>query len=371
MKQSVLLQKNKLFSVCRYLFFLAATVSVSFVIFEIGLRIFHIRPDVDFAYLPDYWADQKILGIYAPNQVVHDDLLIPYTYRINNQGLRGRDVDPQKLPGELRILVLGDSATFGFYVKDEETFPAQLETILKAKFLDRPVTVLNASSGGYTIKDEWLYLKSKGIHWAPDFVVVAFYPNDILDMMNEQSMWEGQRKNIEISWRDGWFSLSRLWKQTYLCRHILAIQLKVRLLFERSKGYDKSKTREKIFDRNFGTLRQLNDESDSDLVRNAWLKYENELGEINEFLKGRVVRLVFMAFADHSQFERSDWVEPQQNLSLICERLNIPFVDILPLLRQHGEPLKTFLVPQDTHPSAEGYAVAAKATANFIHEHSS
>ena len=75
-----------------------------------------------------------------------------------------------------------------------------------------------------------------------------------------------------------------------------------------------------------------------------------------------------MAFADHSQIEHANWSQPQQSLSSICQRLNIPFVDILPQLRRHAEPLKTFLVPQDAHPSAEGYSIAAKAAADFIYE---
>ena len=45
-----------------------------------------------------------------------------YTKRVNNLGLRGRDVSPAKDSTTYRILMLGDSFTGGRGVRDDETF---------------------------------------------------------------------------------------------------------------------------------------------------------------------------------------------------------------------------------------------------------
>ena len=60
--------------------------------------------------------------------------------RTNDLGLRGPAV-PAREVGELRILVLGDSITFGDYVDEHETYPAELERRLKAAMPARVVRV--------------------------------------------------------------------------------------------------------------------------------------------------------------------------------------------------------------------------------------
>jgi hypothetical protein len=49
--------------------------------------------------------------------------------------------------GELRILVLGDSITFGDYVDEDETYPAALERRLQAAMPARVVRLIMSLSG--------------------------------------------------------------------------------------------------------------------------------------------------------------------------------------------------------------------------------
>ena len=46
---------------------------------------------------------------------------------------RGRDFQTQKAPGVIRVVTLGASSTFGYYDRDEETYPFLLETLLNAE----------------------------------------------------------------------------------------------------------------------------------------------------------------------------------------------------------------------------------------------
>ncbi|NIO29579.1 MAG: hypothetical protein GTO29_13610 [Candidatus Latescibacteria bacterium] len=49
---------------------------------------------------------------------------------INSSGFRGRDFEKQKGPHIIRVVTLGSSSTFGFSVRDEETYPYYLEQLL-------------------------------------------------------------------------------------------------------------------------------------------------------------------------------------------------------------------------------------------------
>ena len=65
--------------------------------------------------------------------------------RINNLGLRdGHDYPQNKPSGCYRILVLGDSATFGKGVQEQHTWPAVLEEKLRLRYPERCVEVLNS-----------------------------------------------------------------------------------------------------------------------------------------------------------------------------------------------------------------------------------
>lgn len=95
-----------------------------------------IRPqrNVDNKYL-GYWPGPLKMYVQTPNG------FSPYTTTINSLGFRTREVAPPE-PNELRIVCLGESSTFGYLLKDEETYPYQLEKILSEK-LHRPVKVFN------------------------------------------------------------------------------------------------------------------------------------------------------------------------------------------------------------------------------------
>jgi lysophospholipase L1-like esterase len=85
-----------------------------------------------------------------------------------------------RAPGELRILVLGDSFVFGHGVADEETIPARLQARLGAE-LDSPVMVGNAGVAGHGTRDMSSSL-ARHEDFRPDLVVaITYLGNDFLD----------------------------------------------------------------------------------------------------------------------------------------------------------------------------------------------
>ena len=92
----------------------------------------------------------------------------------NSKGLRGITECPYaRVSGRERILVLGDSFTFGTDVSDDETYSHYLEA-------DLPNTeVLNLGIQGYGQDQMLLYLKEEGVKYHPDIVLIGFAHMDI------------------------------------------------------------------------------------------------------------------------------------------------------------------------------------------------
>jgi len=134
------------------------------------------------------------VGMFRPG--AHSTVLWPpelaYEVQINALGLRGPEIARTPPPGRTRILALGDSMTFGFYLEESHTWPARLEALLRSE--GRDVEVVNAGVGGWTISSETLFLEQRALALAPAHVVVAFCANDIADLDYPSNAYEGQKQ---------------------------------------------------------------------------------------------------------------------------------------------------------------------------------
>jgi hypothetical protein len=99
--------------------------------------------------------------------------------KTNALGFRSTRVDTlEKGPNTFRILVLGDSVTFGHGAVHD--YPSLLETELKKWRGDVDWQVWNLGVPGYNTSQELAYLREVGPLYAPDLVIVGFYINDII-----------------------------------------------------------------------------------------------------------------------------------------------------------------------------------------------
>ena len=95
---------------------------------------------------------------------------------VNDRAYRGREHPLAKPPGRTRIVLLGDSITFGARVRDSETFAALLES--RSSKLD----VINLAVEGYGTDQELLRLENEGLAYHPDVVILNFcMTNDVLN----------------------------------------------------------------------------------------------------------------------------------------------------------------------------------------------
>ena len=153
-----------------------------FVLLEGGLRLFWPQ-DVQTTYL-----NGLSLGVADP---VLGFLLRPFShtreagpeysveYRIGREGHRDAisHTGPAR-PGRPRILLLGDSFTFGKGCDYGETWPVLLESDLRLG--GHEVELIKAGIPGYDTRKEILYLERLLTRYSPDIVLLVFLPNDLM-----------------------------------------------------------------------------------------------------------------------------------------------------------------------------------------------
>ena len=88
-------------------------------------------------------------------------------YLINSKGLRDSETTYEKPEGTFRIVLVGDSHTFGYGVPIEKHY----STLLEGYFKD--VEVINMGVDGYGVDQELIYLQFEGFKYEPDLVLVS------------------------------------------------------------------------------------------------------------------------------------------------------------------------------------------------------
>ena len=135
-------------------------------------------------------------------------------YRISDEGFRDqKNHTKPKAPDTARILLLGDSFTFGDGVQYEEIWPVLFEKKLSEKGFE--IEVIKAGVPAYDTTKEVLLLERLFPLYEPDIVVLVFLPNDLFTntpVSLEKSTAEDKtvRKNDEKS---SSFNLLTLYKR--------------------------------------------------------------------------------------------------------------------------------------------------------------
>ena len=109
-------------------------------------------------------------------------------FRINSKGFRGPEYPYEKPSDERRILLLGDSFTEGFMIKEEDHFAEVMEHKLNNTGSKRHFEALNSGTAGWGTDQELLFFQNEGNKYGPDLTILMFYQND-LSYNNEPKDW--------------------------------------------------------------------------------------------------------------------------------------------------------------------------------------
>jgi lysophospholipase L1-like esterase len=160
------------------------TILIACVILEIGLRIAFAR-SLDFsmemwkyaAQLKQPVANPELSFAHRPGTSA---FLMGAEVSINSHGHRDREFSLEKPPGTYRIVLLGDSTTFGWGVTTEETVAKILEGELNKRQVPgySRFEVINAGVGNYNTVQEVTHYMTYDRAFKPDMVILEYFIND-------------------------------------------------------------------------------------------------------------------------------------------------------------------------------------------------
>lgn len=148
-----------------------------FAIFEATARLFFPKEDRLGQILNILEQDPVLFWRQKPNIKVRFQGV---GVKTNFLGLRDEISGYKKAKDTFRIICLGASPTFGWTVKYEDTYPYQLERLLKDKWGEEKVyEVINAGIVGYTSYQGLILLQKEILKFHPDIISVSYVVNDI------------------------------------------------------------------------------------------------------------------------------------------------------------------------------------------------
>lgn len=324
---------------------IAVGVVAGLLLAEIALRVANLAPTTGVATVTEKQF-QRIPGLFAPGQHTTDRRIpaLPHVVIIDSLGYRGDEFPRVKAANELRILMVGDSFTYGDFVDNNATLPAQLQERLARAC--RAPRVVNAGIGGTTIIEHH-HMVTRGLALAPDLVILTFSENDVTDLAGE-SMWDQFAKNRHAKSRPPLSWVYPLLRQTALWN--LALQL---------RGSRRAQATVAAAEKPAAGRHD-----DTEALRH---EYARRLQSLHDSLATHGVPLVIALYPSHHAVTRPDRREQLAWIEQVATRAHIPTVSLLPaLLRSQLGVNDLYLLPHDGHPSPKGYGFAADTLAAFV-----
>jgi lysophospholipase L1-like esterase len=143
---------------------------ISFVFLGAAMFIFPFELLLRSDYSKLHW-----LGVYGTRPEARRQTL-------NSKGYRDDEHAPGKAHDRLRILILGDSMTFGEGLADDQIYPRLLQARLGPR-----VEIIAMAHDGWSTADELAAFKREGLSYVPDIVVIAAVTNDAQPLSTEPS----------------------------------------------------------------------------------------------------------------------------------------------------------------------------------------
>jgi len=264
--------------------------------------------------------------------------------RINSIGFRDDEIPTPKPKGEMRILCLGDSVTFGYMVDQNNPWPRALEGVYRAS--GRNVRVINAGVPGYSTFQERDLLRIKGWTLEPDIVILGYCLNDAIERYTSVAKYGGKDIFLGVDTSGELPLLKRIMRRIAIFRFI------------RLKFQDMAK-REELY-----SVRRLNSDPLPPELAQAWENNKEEITGINKDVQAHGKPFLVAVFPYYFQVLLGGRAEVHQRRILdFCNANGVKCLDLFPTFYNHrDEPL--FL--DGDHPSAAGHSRAAQAIYQYL-----
>jgi lysophospholipase L1-like esterase len=270
-------------------------------------------------------------------------------YATDSRGFRGPERTPTDAEGELRVACLGDSCTFGKGVREVESWPRRLESMLRARGRDALVFNLGVNGG-----DGLVYRTILSEHVAelrPHAIVVGYnindFPNTIRAVDEKVFKDRPMRRLVPKGVRD-------LLGRTALFR-------KVRAAYYDAKKRSDWKAANGVARATAGIS----------MDEEVWREQRQHLAAIRDLGREYGAPTIVVLFPYESQLflEHYDRA-PIERLRATCDELGLAFRDLAAEFRavavETSPPRQLFLAGDRYHPNAAGYEIVARRVAEEL-----
>jgi lysophospholipase L1-like esterase len=252
--------------------------------------------------------------------------------QINALGLRDREFDVARKPdGPVRTLMLGDSLTFGWGVRAEDTPAKLIEARLNEGQEGLRDEVINTGVGNYNTTMEIAYFLDRGKEMKPDVVVLNYFINDAEPQPSRQtSIWK------EYSY--GYVFLAS------------AIDKLSRQYFGKADW----KTYYRGLYRDGGP---------------GWVAAQQAIGQLADYCRDNDIKLLIVSYPELHELRDYPFPEVTAGVEAVAKAHDVAFLDLLPSVTDL-EPASLWVSPTDAHPNRVAnvhfaHAIAEKLTQDF------
>ena len=273
----------------------------------------------------------------------------------NSLGLRDRDYDVPKPPGRKRILILGDSFTFGTNVKDDASiFPEIIERRLNERLLaltptprGTQTTRIDVLNGGIprSLTHDWVELWKKAAPgFGPDLLLIVFFLRD--------GTWTGIKTTFWNRIRD---EIAGPNQDSTLYRHLYLYRLFRDRLDRRTIGREYTVALNVSY---FG----------SDQQTAQWGAAQKNILKLRDLANEQGANVGFVIFPILVDLDKNyAFREICDLLDEFCRSNDIPVHNLLPAFMGQDGP-ELWVSPRDQHPNARAHAIAADSMMPFVIE---
>lgn len=247
---------------------------------------------------------------------------------INSMGHRDNEISLPKTPGRVRIVMLGDSVTFGWGAPMEGTTSETLERLLNESG-SRQYEVVNTGVGNTNTAMQAAYFIHKGYELEPDVVVLNYFINDAEETPVKKETWLTKFSYAAVFLAGRW----DVFERTYF-----------------------GKADWRTYYR--------------DLYRAdapGWQAAQNSFRQLAAFCRERGFRLLVVNYPELHELADYPFPEVTREVARLASQENLPFLDLLPAV-QGEEPSSLWVTPTDSHPNAKAAALFAPAIAAKLRE---
>ena len=282
---------------------------------------------------------------------------------INADGFRDSEHSLHKDAGVFRIMVIGDSFTFGQGVNLEDTYSKYLERLINNKGMTSEV--INCGVIGYGMWQYLEVLKRKVIPYKPDLVILGIFIDDITTSFSPyKNLKNRPGTNPFAKDASGLMNRSYLWNFFENWNTIFETKYRYRRGYQYLKGIaERKKATGPAHPET--TWHQI---MYGKLPKQTYLDFAQTLDEFIQTCRTANIQPLIALIPDAAQLDEPERQAVNRFVKDTCREIGVPLVDVTERFEKETDPRTLYLFPFDAHTSAKGHRLIAESVLEKIQE---